>query len=280
MLSRRHLAAALIPLWLLSPMQEIEPIRIVVCHPGSPGTTEQAKKTMQAFARCIEIDGGLPEGTIRCVFFPEAEQALDYIRKENPPLGIVSLSFYLRYREKLQLDPFLQVVRRGKSTQTFHILAKKGRHPNLESLEGVKIVSNHLFDPAFLHRVILGGKGKHALQVEETRKPLRAIRKTAREGEAAVLLDDEQLETLGKMKGLLDELEEIFRSEKLPTEPVVAMGPERKDPSIAKARAALERLSETKRGAEICAEFRIDRLVAPDPKAFAEAVRLYGQEAK
>ena len=48
MLYRQYLAAALIPFWLFLPTQVTEPIRIVVCHPGSPGTTEQAKKTMQA----------------------------------------------------------------------------------------------------------------------------------------------------------------------------------------------------------------------------------------
>jgi hypothetical protein len=276
-----HPAGWLLTLLLLStslPGDDPGPISLVICHPGGPGTTEQAEPIMDAFSRSIEEVGGLPKGTLRCVYHPEAKPGLEYIRSEHPSLGIVSLPFYLKHREDLDLRLLLQVVRRDRATQTFHVLAKKGRFADLEALRGKRLLSKHLYDPDFVRRVVLGGREKEFLHLVETSRLVKETRKVARGEEDAVLVDAEAWETLKKMKGLGDQLEEIFHSRDLPTEPVVTIGPPSSDPRVPKIEAALKKLAETPRGREILAELMMKRFREPDRKAFGEVERLYSKE--
>ena len=273
-------SCALLALILLLPRGDPEPVSIVICHPGSPGTTKQAEKTMSAFAGHLQEIADLPEGSVSCVFFPEAEPALEFIRKEKPKVGIFSLSFYLRYREDLHLSPVLQVVRQDKGTQTFHLLVKKDRYPDLESLEGKRLVSNHIFDPAFLDRVVLGGKREDFVQAEETRKPLRVIRKVARGEEDSILVDGKQWETLRKMAGLGDRLVEVHRSRELPTEPVVTIGAGSDRPEIARVTEAMKKMADTILGKQLCRDLQMNHFRDPDKKAFAEVEKLYQGKPK
>ena len=236
---------------------------------------------MDAFSRVVETLGGLSPGEVQTSFFPEAGPALEFVREKKPPLGIVSLPFYLCHRDNLHLIPLLQVVRKKRRTQTFHILARKGRYPDLEAMRGKPLASNHLFDPRFLSHVVLEGKFEDLLAPGQTRRPFRAIRRVARGEEEAVLVDNEQIETLQTSKrtrAIWEGLTELHRSRKLPTEPLVTIGPGKDDPRIDKIRKALEKLATTEEGGAVCAQLRLDRFAAPDEAAFGEAERLYAGE--
>lgn len=269
-------AGVILLLTLIHPPGAAESVSIVICYPGAPGTTEQAEKVMAAFSRTLEQVSGLPGGKVRCVFYPEAKPALEFIEKERPVLGIFSLPFYLRYKSDLALVPVLQVVRQEKATQTFHVIAKKGRYGDLDSLKGKRLVSNHLFDPAFLDRVVLEGRKVGPFQTEQTRKPLRAIRKAARGEEDAVLVDSKQWTKLQDVASLKGQLEEVHRSRPLPTEPVVAIGDAGAHGDRAKIEAGLRKMHEAEAGRQVFAEFQMDRFQEPDEKAYADAVALYG----
>ena len=277
--------AAILPLVLLlvlllgsAPVDDdgdTAPVRFLICHPGSQGTTEQAQPFMDSFARALEEASGLDEGTIRCVYHPDAEAGLAFLDEEKPLVGIVSLSFYLRYRTERKLAPLLQVERGGKHTQSFQILARKGRFGNLEEFAGKRLLSNHLFDPAFLERVILAGSDAAAPESVEVKRPLRAIRKVSRGDEDGVLVDDRQWATLKEMPQIADEVGVVFRSKDLPTEPVVTIGDVAKDGRIEKIREGLRKLADTEKGAEICKEFQMDRFVDADTAAYEGVQKLY-----
>ena len=163
---------------------------IVVCSPGSPGSTDEAQPRMDAFASALGSKIG--SGGITAVYDPSDAGGVK--RFESAAIGIVSLPFFLSHEKDLGLHARLEAVQKGRpALERWSLVAQKGRVTKAESLAGMTIVSSSGFAPGFV-RAAVGGLGTVPADVKivKSAAALSALRKAASGEPIAVLLDGPQ----------------------------------------------------------------------------------------
>jgi hypothetical protein len=173
------------------------PYTLVVCAPGSPGTTEAARPRMDAFAAAVSARAGT---RIAAAYEPSEDECV--ARLGSAALGLVSLPFFLAHEHELGLVPRLQVVAKGQpALERWALVGPRGRISGPGALAGYTIVSSAAFAPAFIRGVVLGGFGAipaDAKLVQST-SVLSALRRAASGEAVAVVLDGTQQAQLGSL---------------------------------------------------------------------------------
>src|SRR4051812_30469708 len=109
---------------------------LVACSPGSPGTTEDARARMDAFAAAVSSRGGT---RIAAIYEPAEDACVE--RLGSAALGLVSLPFFLAHERELGLVPRLQVVARGRpALERWALVGPRGRISGPGALAGYTIV--------------------------------------------------------------------------------------------------------------------------------------------
>ena len=83
---------------------------LVACAPGYPGSTEQARPTMDAFAAALALRAGWEAGALDAVYHEKEDAGLAALAEPRAALALVPLPFFLKHRAALELDPLLEVV--------------------------------------------------------------------------------------------------------------------------------------------------------------------------
>lgn len=189
--------------------------QIVVCAPGSPGSTSEAQPTMDAFAAALSASSKTP---LTAVYDPADEGGVK--RLQDAGIGIVSLPFFLAHADQLQLHARLVAVQQGRpALDTWSLVAQKGKYKSAADLRGVKVVSNAAFAPGFVKGNVLGGVDVQPQQASAVLSPLRK----AASGEAiAVICDGPQTAALATLP-FKDQLEVIAHSPAMPAGLVVTI---------------------------------------------------------
>src|SRR5262245_60482299 len=127
-----RLALTLVPLTaaLSSP-----PRVLVICSPGSPGTTEQAQPTMDELARAIGAAQGAQAVPMSAVYYETAEAGLARLAGDDAAVAMVPLPFLIRYGDPLSLQPKLEAAQTSGPV-TWSLVAKKGLVTGPASLAG------------------------------------------------------------------------------------------------------------------------------------------------
>lgn len=251
---------------------------IVVCAPGSPGTTEEAQGTMDAFAAAVAAKVGLPASALGATYAATEEAGISRLRAPDAAIALVSLPFFLKHEKALSLRPELEpVVQGGTATERWSLAARKGRVATPAALEGFTILSSAGFAPAFVRGPALGGWGElpATVRITQSSAVLSALRRAAAGEPVAVLLDAAQAAALPTLP-FASELEIVARSPELPAGVVAAV--DRRVPAArwAKLAAALRELDADPAGAQALASIRMARFVPLDAKALAAARSAYG----
>jgi hypothetical protein len=193
---------------------------LVVCAPGSPGTTDEAQPRMDAFAAAISAKAGAP---IAAVYEPS--EAGGTARLQTAGIGLVSLPFFLAHEKELGLHARLQAMAKGRPPlDHWALVAQKGRVAGPEALGGVTIVSSVAFAPAFVRGTVLGGFGPVPAnaKLQQSTAVLSSLRKAADGAPIAVLLDGTQEASLASLP-FASKLEIVTRSPPLPAGLVVTI---------------------------------------------------------
>jgi ABC-type phosphate/phosphonate transport system substrate-binding protein len=241
------------------------PRDVLVCDPGKPGTTKQAEATMATLARGVEGAGGLPPGSMRFTYIPDAKEAAAFLAKEKPGFAIISPALYLAWKKDRPLTPIAQSEREGKTTIRYLVLVGKSSPVKmLADLAGQTIVTTHADDPGFTARVILGG----ALEdpVFEQTKSLRRGAMDVTAGKKGALLVDEHEHAMIP-KEVRDQFRTVHTSEPVPGAVVVAFADAPAADREAVARGLLG-LSGTKEGKEILKAIWSTGFKPPDKATF------------
>jgi len=277
MRERRLLALALT---LLPLAGAAAPRVLVICAPGYPGTTAQAKPVMDAFAAAAERAAGWPAGSLRAVYHEKMEPGLARLAQDDAALALVPLPFYLQHAQALKLVPRLQVVRASGASETWSLVAKKGAVRSAASLAGWEISGSPGYAPAFVRGPVLGAWG--ALPPSATLKfapaILSALRRAAAGENVAVLVDSAQSSALASLPFAAD-LETVHRAKPLPGTLLCSVGDRGKGPGIEALLKALPTLNEKPEGEEVLKTMQMVRFERADlgaieaaRKAFAAAV--------
>ncbi|OFX19732.1 MAG: hypothetical protein A2V77_15060 [Anaeromyxobacter sp. RBG_16_69_14] len=255
---------------------------LVVCSPGSPGTTAEAQPTMDAFAAALAARAGLPASALGAVYDEAEDSGVARLRAKDAAVALVSLPFYLKHEHDLALRARLQAVPKGRGEmERWALVAKKGRVANAASLDGFTIASIAGFVPAFVRGPALGSWGPvpASVRIVPSGAVLSALRRAASGEPMAVLLDGAQEAALASLP-FASELEVVTRSPPLPAGVVAAVNSRLPPKSWRTIEVALETLPSDASGTAALDAIQITRFASLDEKALAGARKAYAEAAR
>jgi hypothetical protein len=245
---------------------------LVVCSPGSPGTTDEAQPRMDALAKAVTARAGT---SIAVVYDPTDDGGVTRLKAAG--LGMVSLPFFLQHEQELGLHARLQAVAKGRpALERWALVTQKGRVKAADGLAGFTLVSSVAFAPAFVRGTALGGFGALPANVKLTQSSavLSALRHAADGDATAVLLDATQEASLASLP-FAAKLEVVTRSPALPVGLVVTIDARLPDKAWAGISNALLGLSSDKAAATALDALQLTGFVALDDKALAAARKAF-----
>jgi ABC-type phosphate/phosphonate transport system substrate-binding protein len=245
---------------------------LVACSPGSPGTTEDAKARMDAFAAAVSSRAGT---RISAIYEPAEDACVE--RLGSAALGLVSLPFFLAHEHELGLVPRLQAVARGRpALERWALVGPRGRISGPGALAGYTIVSSAAYAPAFIRGVVLGGFGAVPADVklEQSTAVLSALRRAASGDAVAVVLDGAQLAQLGSLP-FASRLQVIAQSPPVPAGLVVTVSARVPAGTWSAIERALIGLSSDRATAPVLGALEVARFEPVDGGALARARRAF-----
>ena len=210
-------------------------------------------------------------------FHVSKKNAIAYVARTQPGIGILEPPLYFEYRQTWQLQIILQAESRDLVADRLHVVVRDPAIKGLADLKGRRLWTTLADYPRYLSRVVLDGHVDAASHFALTRvhNALAGARGVLRGDCDAAILDDDQLARAKEMEGGKN-LRTIYDSPALPPLPVVIFGAA----LTAEERQALARaligMSGTSEGAAICRKMHIARFSEPDTALFADIQNRYG----
>jgi len=246
---------------------------LVVCSPGSPGNTEQAQPTMDAFAHDAATAAGWSPAGLGAIYFETAQAGLARLEQDDAALAMVPLPFFVKYGAGLKLDPILTVAPETAGGdppggEVWALVAKKGAVRDPGSLAGWEITGTPGYAESFVRRVILSDFGPLPADttVSFTPRVLAALRKAAAGEKVAALLDETQTAALGSLPFGSD-LEIVARSRPLPSALMCVVRGRLDAEGASALSGALRAMRDTPEGRKTLASIRVDRFEPVDRRA-------------
>lgn len=250
--------------------------KLVVCSPGSPGTTDEAQPRMDALAKAISAKAG---STLTAVYDPTDDGGVS--RLKTAELGMVSLPFFLQHEKELGLHARLQPVAKDHAPlEKWALVVQKGKVKGPEGLAGFTIMSSVGFSPAFVRGVALGGFGPLPAntQLKQSTAVLSSLRHAADGEPVAVLLDSAGEASLGSLP-FGAKLEVVAHSAPVPAGVVVTIDARMPDKAWAGVEKAMLGLSADKASAGTLDALQLAKFAPLDDKALAAARRSFTEAA-
>ena|SRR5437764_205380 len=168
---------------------------LVVCAPGFPGSSSEARPAMEAFARSLAGAGHLPAGSLSAVYEESEAGGLRRLAQQDAALLLAPLPFFLEHERELRLVARLSAVPRGgEALERWTLVAAKD-HP--ASLDGYKVQSSAGYSKRFVRAAAPGLPRQ--VEIQASAAVLSALRRAADGEKIAVLLDGAQAAALGTL---------------------------------------------------------------------------------
>jgi len=256
-----------------------ERITLVVCAPGYAGNTEQAQPVMDDLARAVTLTAGWSGAALEAVYHERLEGGLEQLAEQDAALALVPLPLYLEYRERLSLEPVLEVVQASGPSEQWSLVASRGAIKTPEDLAGWQLFGMPGYAPRFIRRVALAGWGElpDGLEIRFTSRVLSVLRKAAEGERVAVLLDTAQTNALGSLP-FADELEIVATSEPLIGSLLCRVGDRLESDEAAPLLEALVRLHEEQGTEELLETLRVARFQRLPAAGTGELERAFAEK--
>lgn len=254
------------------PAVAMEPLALVVCAPGSPGTTDEARTRMDAFAAAVSTGAGI---RIAASYEPSEDACVE--RLGSAALGLVSLPFFLAHEHELGLVPRLQAVTRGRpALDRWALVGARGRIAGPGALAGYTIVSSAAYAPAFIRGVVLGEFGALPADVrlEQSTAVLSALRRAASGEPVAVVLDGTQQAQLASLP-FASKLQVVAQSPPVPVAVVVTVAARVPAEAWGRIARGLVELSSDRAVTPVLGAIEVARFEPVDGGALAQARRAF-----
>lgn len=275
-LVRTHIQVALVVSLVLGAVAVAEPekLLLVVCSPGSPGSTQEAQPRMDAFAKAVSAKTGTP---ISAVYEPTEDAGAKRIAGAG--LAIVSLPFFLAHEHDLGLHARLVAVQEGRpALESWTLVAQKGKVQKAEQLAGFTIVSSAGFAPAFVRGALKGfGAVPEGVKIEQTNAVLSALRRAANGEPVALLLDGPQAASLASLP-FASKLGVVTRSPAWPAGVVATVDAKVPEKTWAPIQKALLGLASDKAAAPVLAAMQLSKFTPVDEKSLDSARQAQGRK--
>lgn len=250
---------------------------LVVCSPGSPGTTDEAQPRMDAFAAAVSAKAGTP---LDAIYDPSEDGGV--ARLKTAGVGLVSLPFFLKHEQDLGLRARLQTVGKGRpALERWALVVQKGRIKGPEGLAGMTVVSGVAFAPAFIRGPVLGGFGAlpGTAKLTQSTAVLSSLRRAADGEPVAVLLDGTQEAQLASLP-FASKLEVVTRSPPLPAGLIVTIDARMPPKTWSGIEGALVGLASDAAGAGVLDAILLSRFAPVDDKALDGARKAFADASR
>jgi hypothetical protein len=266
----RLLACATI--WLAClPAAAEGPVRLFVLREHGVTAVTLAQPYLDRFVALAGAQNGWPGA--QGFYLTTRPAAEEFIRKERPHYGILSLPSFLALRTPHRLEVIGRVEVSLSGGRRYHLISRSAA--DLAGCKGHPLATDHADDPRFLERVVARGQFSLAdFELHATRRPLQTTREVIDGQAVCALIDDAQLAELAHLPGITD-VRSVWSSEELP-QMVVAAFPDAPAEEKGTFRANLPRLC-AEEGKAICAEVGIVSLAAAGAEEYAGVVAAYGE---
>jgi ABC-type phosphate/phosphonate transport system substrate-binding protein len=244
-----------------------EPLSLLICAPGGPGSTEDARSRLAGFfAGFKKLTGVEVTGE-----YHTSQEACDrYFAQSKPKLAVFTYRNFMERSTELSLLPVLQIVRKGQGQNRWYLVAKSGT--TLDGLKGQAVMTPHLGDATFLSRVAFGGRidVEKDFKTQGVASALKAIKALAKGEVAGILLNESEYNSLAGLP-LAKDFAAVLTSEPQPAVPLVVVGG---DTALAdKLRQALPGLCQA--DANACGPLDLESVAAADASTYAPWFRAY-----
>ena len=258
---------------------EAAPRGLLVCIPGSPGSSAGALSYMAPFFQRIESLAGWPSRSIQGSYQPSYSGCLRIMDATHPGFAVMSLGVYLQKRKTYRLKVLGQVDMFAGAGKQLYLVVRKGTFTSVAQLQGKKLTSNHLEETDFLNRVMFGGKIdviQHFVlrRVNQTTKGMRDV---VRGRADATIINDDELRTLRRRASWNSKLTIIHRSPSLPGAPLVAFGQWANGADIAKMKRVVSKMCNGAQGKKLCGASGIQRTRPAGEATYGKVIRLFGK---
>lgn len=246
-------------------------VGILVLKEHGVGSAAQAQPYVDKFIAIAAKQNGWSDA--KGQYQTTRSGADQWVQANKPHYGILSLGAFLGLKGKYNLEVIGQVAVARAGGQQYHLVSKTAG--DLASCKGKRLATNHGDDPKFIDNVVSGGKFKLAdFTLVATTRPLQTIKKVV-SGEAdCALIDDAQLEEMGRLddaKGITS----VWKSDKL-APLVVAAFPAAPAAERKAFQDSLAKICEGD-GKTACGEVGIQSLKSASTSDYAAILTAYGK---
>jgi ABC-type phosphate/phosphonate transport system substrate-binding protein len=241
------------------------------------GNSVLAQPYVDSFLRYIESAVGWAPTAMAGSFHVSKKNAIAYVAKAQPGIGIMEPALYFEYRQAWQLQIILQAESRDLVADRLHVVVKDPGFKGLANLKGKRLWTTLADSPRYLSKVVLAGQVDAAAYFDLgfVHNALTGARGVLRGDCDAALLDEDQFAEAKEMEGG-NHLRAIYDSPALPPLPVVVFGAALTAEERQALAKALLGMSGTSEGAAICRKMHIARFSEPDTALFADIQNRYG----
>ncbi len=250
-----------------------EPVTLVACAPGYPGSTDEAQPRMDAFAKALAAATGAPEGSIRAEYHETEAAGVERLGRSDAAFALVPLPFFLKHEEKLRLVARAQAVMQGgAASEAWSLVAGKGRVSSAAALGGWEIVSAAAYAPRFVRGSALGAWGTlpAGTRLVTSGAVLSSLRRAAAGEDVALLLDAPQAAALSSLPYAKD-LEIVARSAPMPVMVVASVAGRLEAARVKELVRALQSLQDRPAGASALGGLQLVRFMALDEAGLGRA---------
>lgn len=247
-------------------------VKLLVLKEHGVGSSAQAQPVVDKFVALAQKKQGWTAS--KASYQTERKPAADYVEKEKPQFGILSLSAFLEWKDAKKLEVIGQVASTRAGGREYHLLSKTAK--DVAGCKGQKLATDLAGEAKFVDRVVAKGAFKLGdFTIEATKRPLQGVKAVLRDEAKCTLVDDAVLAELPNVDGGKS-LTSVWKSASLPPMPVVAFPSA--DAKLKKGlKDGLGTLCDGD-GKTVCSEVGIEKLKSAGDDAYAEALAAYRKD--
>lgn len=235
-----------------------DPIALVACAPGWPGTTSEAQPGMDALVSALARSARLPAGSVSGVYLPAEEEGIARLSRPDAAVALVPLPFFAKHAADLKLEPRLAVVMEGEEAkgEAWTLVGGKGRVTSPAALAGFTLFSIAGYAPGFVRGILSPwGQLPADVRIVQSGQVLSSLRKAASGADVVVLLDGAQSRAMSSLP-FASELQVVARSAPVPAAVIATVGRRLPPARWRELERAFLSLSSTGEGSEALAGIR------------------------
>ncbi|MCP4198607.1 MAG: phosphate/phosphite/phosphonate ABC transporter substrate-binding protein [Proteobacteria bacterium] len=243
---------------LLAGIAIAAPKELLLCLPGFPGSQAQAQPFVDKMLRHLESKLKWQPFSLKGIYIPDGNVAVEKLRKERPEIALVGPSIYASEHKALGMKVIAKIEVNGRSEEIYSVITRKDGPSALDELVGKKVEGAVIKKEKYVYNVLFDQQLKAGqLILESQKRPLRSLRNVVRNKSDAAIVDQSVVDHLSELP-FANEVQSIYTTKPVPSALVVVMGDGKKQ--AVKLKSMLVGMCKRPDGRELCQTLTISAI--------------------